>query len=83
MHDPNMEYRNTWGEEIKLRDIVTWDDKMVDSEARKLNDWLRNDKLVLRQRQLVELMLGRVAFEQKARQSEVVSLDSQLQLELT
>ena len=80
MHDPNMEYRNTWGEERRLIDIATWDDQSVLSEAAKLNSRLKDDELVPRQRLVVERLAELVAFEIKFRGNEIEALEGQFEI---
>lgn len=80
MHDPNMEYRNTWGEEIRIAEIATWDNQTVEDKASELKQWLQDPELSSRQRAVLEQLVGRVAFELDFRQTELVSLENQLEL---
>ena len=81
MHDPNMEFINTWGEDIKLRDIASWDDDKVLAKKRLLQDIKDSQELVPRQQAEVEKFLGRVVFEASMRGLDVEQFEDQFKLE--
>ena len=67
MHDLETQVVNTWGEEIRLKDVVSWGDESVERKMKEFIIELQDKELTSRRREVIERMLGRLSFELDSR----------------